>query len=135
MPATFEKIAATSKASTMSMKTKQWPGMKSKHGNLIEVGTDEELEHVLSTAGKRPVVVNYGAPWCQACQGMLPAFYKCSNDFPAPMFVIVDVDKCSKNSENVRYTPTFRFFREGQAVDEFHGAGPQRLRDRVWLQS
>ncbi|CAI5482302.1 unnamed protein product [Closterium sp. Yama58-4] len=80
------------------------------------------------------VVVTYGASWCHACSKMLPTFFNLSNEYSRPIFVYADVDKCTQMAEDVRYTPTFRFFREGSKVDEFYGAGPQRLRDRVWLQ-
>ncbi|GJP34097.1 hypothetical protein CLOM_g18562 [Closterium sp. NIES-68] len=108
-----------------------------RNNNLLEAKSDSELSQVLVEAKKtkRPVVVTYGASWCHACSKMLPTFFNLSNEYSRPIFVYADVDKCSQMAEDVRYTPTFRFFREGSKVDEFYGAGPQRLRDRVWLQS
>jgi len=66
---------------------------------------------------------------------MLPTFFNLSNEYARPLFVYADVDKCARLSETVKYTPTFEFYRDGDKVDEFYGAGVQRLRDRVWLQA
>ncbi|XP_024384420.1 thioredoxin-like 3-3 isoform X2 [Physcomitrium patens] len=78
-------------------------------------------------------VVNYGAPWCHVCQHMLPTFCNLSNEYASALFIYADVDKCYETTRDVRYTPTFRFYRDGEKVDDFYGAGPQRLRDRIWL--
>jgi len=72
---------------------------------------------------------------CQACRQMLPTFCNLSNDHASTLFIYADVDKCAGTTQDVRYTPTFRFYQDGNKVDEFYGAGPQRLRDRVWLHS
>ncbi|CAM6025246.1 unnamed protein product [Sphagnum balticum] len=105
------------------------------HGNLASAHNDDELLNLLqqAKASKRTAVVNYGAPWCHACRKMLPTFCNLSNDHADALFIYADVDKCSETTQDVRYTPTFRFYRDGDKVDEFYGAGPQRLRDRVWL--
>ena len=70
---------------------------------------------------------------CHACRHMLPTFCNLSNEYDSALFIYADVDKCYETTRDVRYTPTFRFYRDGEKVDEFYGAGPQRLRDRVWL--
>ncbi|CAK9233897.1 unnamed protein product [Sphagnum troendelagicum] len=105
------------------------------HGNLASAHNDDELLNLLqqAKASKRTAVVNYGAPWCHACRKMLPTFCNLSNDHADALFIYADVDKCAETTQDVRYTPTFRFYRDGDKVDEFYGAGPQRLRDRVWL--
>lgn len=72
---------------------------------------------------------------CHACRQMLPTFCNLSNDYPNSLFIYTDIDECPEETQDVRYTPTFRFYRGGERVDEFYGAGPQRLRDRVWLQA
>ena len=72
---------------------------------------------------------------CHACSKMMPTFFKLCNEYSNPLFVYADVEKCATSTSDVRYTPTFRFYRDGEKVDEFYGAGAQRLRDRVWLQS
>ncbi|CAM6105027.1 unnamed protein product [Calypogeia fissa] len=106
-------------------------------GNLVSATTDKELSDFLLQAksAKRPAVVNYGATWCHVCGQMLPTFCNASNEHPKSLFIYADIDKCEQETQDVRYTPTFRFYRDGEKVDEFYGAGPQRLRDRLWLHS
>eukprot|EP00897_Mesotaenium_endlicherianum_P010364 jgi/Mesen1/9356/ME000061S08800 len=117
--------------------SRPWNGMLGNPSNMKEVKDDDELKRVMqeARAAKRTLVVNYGASWCHACSQMAPTFWNISNEFQRPLFVYADVDKCTVSTDEIKYTPTFRFYRDGEKVDEFFGAGPQRLRDRVWLQS
>eukprot|EP00250_Pteridium_aquilinum_P004759 c14958_g1_i1 orf=57-497(+) len=107
------------------------------HGNLRSAQGDQHLKDLLLQAkdSKQTAVVSYGAKWCHACRQMLPTFCNLSNDYPNALFIYTDIDECPDETQDVRYTPTFRFYRGGDKVDEFYGAGPQRLRDRVWLQA
>ncbi|KAF3340264.1 Thioredoxin-like 3-3 [Carex littledalei] len=76
----------------------------------------------------------WGIP-CQVCSLILPAFCRLSNDFKKLSFVYANIDECPETTQNIRYTPTFQFYRDGEKVDEMYGAGEQRLRDRLWLHS
>ncbi|GLJ44970.1 hypothetical protein SUGI_0946640 [Cryptomeria japonica] len=105
------------------------------HGNLKSVHDDNELKEVFKhlKATKTPAIISYGASWCYVCRDILPTFCNLSNEYPNSVFVYADVDECPEVTKDVRYTPTFRFFRDGDVADEFYGAGQQRLRDRAWL--
>eukprot|EP00252_Welwitschia_mirabilis_P025977 TRINITY_DN8316_c2_g2_i3.p1 TRINITY_DN8316_c2_g2~~TRINITY_DN8316_c2_g2_i3.p1 ORF type:complete len:135 (+),score=20.54 TRINITY_DN8316_c2_g2_i3:195-599(+) len=104
-------------------------------GNLMTVHDDNEFTVLMRQLKlkKTPAVISYGASWCHICHDMLPTFYKLSSKYSKSMFIYVDVDECPEATKDVRYTPTFRFIRDGDRVDEFYGAGQQRLRDRAWL--
>eukprot|EP01018_Ginkgo_biloba_P016221 Gb_29780 [translate_table: standard] len=106
-------------------------------GNLKSAHNDKELKEFLRhlKATKTPAVISYGASWCRVCREILPTFCNLSNEYPKSVFIYADVDECPEATQDIRYTPTFRFFQDGDRVDEFYGAGPQRLRDRVWLHS
>ncbi|KAF3340266.1 Thioredoxin-like 3-3 [Carex littledalei] len=110
---------------------------KNLYGNLRSASGDEQLMEILSAikASKSPAVINYGSSWCQVCSHILPAFCRLSNDFKKLSFVYADIDECPETTQNIRYTPTFQFYRDGEKVDEMYGAGEQRLRDRLWLHS
>ncbi|KAL5710019.1 hypothetical protein ACHQM5_020634 [Ranunculus cassubicifolius] len=107
------------------------------HGNLKSASTDENhLEFLQSfKSSKIPAVIKYGASWCQVCSQILPKFCQLSNDFPKLTFLYTDIDECPETTQQIRYTPTFHFFRDGEKVDEMIGAGEERLRDRIWLHS
>ncbi|KAL9268246.1 Thioredoxin-like 3-3-like protein [Drosera capensis] len=78
-----------------------------RHGNLKTASSDQNLTDFLHHIrfSKSPAVVNY------------------------------DIDECPETTQNIRYTPTFHFYREGERVDEMFGAGEERLLDRLWLHS
>ena len=71
---------------------------------------------MLNEAGPRPVVVDFGAPWCDHCRTMVPVFVRLSEQFPLALFVLADVDKLPDSTRDVRYTPTFAFYSRGRKV-------------------
>lgn len=107
------------------------------NGNLKSVSSDQNLKDLLQNikSSKTSAVVNYGASWCHVCSQILPTFCQLSNEFPKLSFIYADIDECPETTQNIRYTPTFHFFRDGERVDEMLGAGEQRLQDRLWLHS
>ncbi|KDP29169.1 hypothetical protein JCGZ_16558 [Jatropha curcas] len=108
-----------------------------RHGNLKSASSDQNLLEILSDikASKTTAVINYGASWCRVCSQILPAFCKVSNNFPKLSFIYADIDECPETTLQIRYTPTFHFYRDGERVDELFGAGEERLHDRLWLHS
>lgn len=72
---------------------------------------------------------------CGVCSQIFPAFEELSNNFKGIKFVYADIDECPETTRNIRYTPTFQFYRNGEKVDEMFGTGEERLRDRLWLHS
>ncbi|KAE8726644.1 Thioredoxin-like 3-3 [Hibiscus syriacus] len=108
-----------------------------KHGNLINASSDENLRDILLRikSTKIPTVINYGASWCGVCSQILPAFCKLSNQFPKLSFVYTNINECPETMQNIRYTPTFHFYRDDKRVDEMFGAGEERLHDCLWLYS
>ncbi|XP_039132561.1 thioredoxin-like 3-3 [Dioscorea cayenensis subsp. rotundata] len=107
------------------------------HGNLKSAVGDAHLKDILQNikSSKTPTVINYGASWCRVCSQILPAFCQLSNKFPKLSFVYADIDECPETTQDIRYTPTFRFYQDGERVDEMLGAGEERLEDRLWLHS
>ncbi|XP_077221766.1 thioredoxin superfamily protein [Tasmannia lanceolata] len=108
-----------------------------RHGNLQKASSDQQLKEVMHNikSSKNPAVINYGASWCRVCSQILPTFCQLSIEFPKLSFVYADIDECPETTLNIRYTPTFHFFRDGERVDEMLGAGEERLHDRLWLHS
>ncbi|KFK36564.1 hypothetical protein AALP_AA4G139800 [Arabis alpina] len=105
--------------------------------NLKTAQTDQSFLNILHQikTSKSPAVINYGASWCHVCSQILPVFHKLSSSFPGHTFVYTDIDECPETTQQIRYTPTFQFYRDGEKVDEMYGAGEERLHDRLWLHS
>ncbi|CAI0471361.1 unnamed protein product [Linum tenue] len=72
---------------------------------------------------------------CSSCSQILPAFLRLSDHFPKLSFVYADIDECPETTNNIRFAPSFHFYRDGEKVDEIIGAGEERLHDRLWLHS
>ncbi|XP_044967525.1 thioredoxin-like 3-3 isoform X2 [Hordeum vulgare subsp. vulgare] len=107
------------------------------HGSVRCAGSDPQLRQMLDSlrSSKSSAVINYGASWCGVCSQILPPFCRFSNEFKNLTFIYAHVDECPETTQNIRYTPTFHFYRDGERVDEMFGAGEERLRDRLWLHS
>lgn len=109
------------------------------------------------------MVVDFGASWCDHCRGMLPAVMGLTEKFAKHLFVLADVDSVPDTAADVRYTPTFSFYRRNRKVrlhtttyppapgglcaadggngirrgrvqvDEVYGVNQQQLHDHIWL--
>ncbi|KAM0846292.1 hypothetical protein ACQ4PT_055775 [Festuca glaucescens] len=106
-------------------------------GSVRSAGSDSQLRQMLDSlkSSKSPAVINYGASWCRVCSQILPHFCRFSNEFKNLTFIYAHVDECPETTQNIRYTPSFHFYRDGEKVDEMIGAGEERLHDRLWLHS
>mmetsp|Transcript_31370 Transcript_31370/g.43528 ORF Transcript_31370/g.43528 Transcript_31370/m.43528 type:complete len:136 (+) Transcript_31370:211-618(+) len=106
---------------------------KRKTDNLVGATSDFELQTLIKQTQDKPVIVDFGAAWCDHCKGILPAFVRMTQEFSKPLFVLTDVDNVPTESKDIRYTPTFSFYNKGRKVDELYGVNQQQLRDHIWL--
>ncbi|KQJ84023.1 thioredoxin-like 3-3 isoform X2 [Brachypodium distachyon] len=113
------------------------PLPSSSHSSVHSAGSDPQLKQMLDClkSTKCPAVINYGASWCGVCSQILRPFCRFSTEFKNLTFIYADIDECPETTQNIRYTPTFHFYRDGERVDEMLGTGEERLHDRLWLHS
>lgn len=72
----------------------------------------------------QPVLVEFGAKWCQPCQKMAPILAQVSNDYAGKLKVVqVDVDNNRRLAEQYAQggLPTFVVFEGGKAKEMFVG--------------
>ncbi len=79
------------------------------------------------------MVVNFGSSWCAHCHRLFPHFLKLVPAFPSLKFAVAQVDYMKEAPRGVTHTPTLAVLDRGRKVDQFFGANPQQLRDRLWL--
>ena len=88
-------------------------GMPDAGGNLSAVRGEDQFGRTLWEKGKNGalVVVKYGAAWCKHCPMMLPEFGAAARRHPEAHFVLADVDTLPDTGKDIRFTPTFSFYR------------------------
>lgn len=102
--------------------------------SVIELQDDSEFTTHLSDAGaQRLVVVDFSATWCGPCTMIAPFFKQLSVQYPAAMFIKVDVDKCpgTAAANNVTAMPSFIFYRNRVILDKLRGANKTELENKI----
>jgi putative thioredoxin len=95
---------------------------------IIDV-TRENYAQVMEASFKVPVLIDFWASWCQPCQVLMPVLAKLAEEYQGKFLL----GKLNTEQEQeiaaqfgIRSIPNVKLFRNGQPVDEFLGALPER---------
>ena len=97
----------------------------------IDVSTQNFRELVVEASLRKPVIVDFWAPWCAPCRALGPVLEKLEAEYGG-RFTLAKVNS-DENQElaahyGVRGIPNVKAFVGGEVVDEFSGALPERQR-------
>ena len=86
--------------------------------SVTQIADVREVKDLISS---QPfVIVDFMAQWCGPCKMIAPKIKKLAELYPNVTFIKVDVDQMDPSfiaSENVSAMPTFRFYKNGKAVE------------------
>jgi putative thioredoxin len=95
---------------------------------IIDV-TRENYPQLMEASFEVPVLMDFWASWCQPCQVLMPILAKLAEEYQGRFLL----GKLNTEEEQeiaaqfgIRSIPTVKLFRDGQPVDEFMGALPER---------
>jgi putative thioredoxin len=96
--------------------------------HALDVGLADFAQHVLEESKRRPVVVDFWAPWCGPCKSLKPILEKLAAEYGGK-FLLAKINS-DENQElaaryGVRGIPSVKAFVGGAPVDEFSGALPE----------
>jgi putative thioredoxin len=95
---------------------------------IIDV-TRENYAQVMKASFEVPVLIDFWASWCQPCQALMPVLAKLADEYQGK-FVLGKLNTEEQQEIaaqfGIRSIPNVKLFRNGQPVDEFMGALPER---------
>ncbi|WP_078084037.1 thioredoxin [Microbulbifer mangrovi] len=96
---------------------------------IVEVTAQNAQQVLIEESMKRPVVVDVWAEWCEPCKQLMPVLEKLANEY-AGQFLLAklnaDTEQALAGQLGVRSLPTVMVLKEGQPVDGFAGAQPEK---------
>jgi thioredoxin 1 len=92
---------------------------------MSEIILNDQNFEAEALQAKKPVLVDFWAPWCGPCQMMGPVIEELAKELEGKAIVAklnVDENQATAEKYNVMSIPTFIIFKGGEIVEEISGA-------------
>ena len=97
--------------------------------NVVDIDQNNAQQYLIDESFKRPVVVDFWADWCAPCKQLMPLLEKLADEYAGAFLLAkINADEQQGISQQlgVRSLPTVMVFKDGQPVDGFAGAQPEK---------
>ncbi|WP_237066004.1 thioredoxin [Microbulbifer guangxiensis] len=96
---------------------------------IVDVTAENAQQVLIDESMKRPVLVDFWADWCEPCKQLMPVLEKLANEYQGQFLlakVNADTEQMLAGQLGVRSLPTVMVLKDGQPVDGFAGAQPEK---------
>ncbi|RYY04365.1 MAG: thioredoxin [Gammaproteobacteria bacterium] len=97
--------------------------------NVIEINLENAKQYLVDESFNRPVLIDFWADWCAPCKTLMPILEKLANEYAGAFLLAkVNADEMNMISSQfgVRSLPTVMLMKDGQPIDGFAGALPEK---------
>lgn len=97
--------------------------------NIVEINLENAKQYLIEESFIRPVLIDFWAEWCAPCKSLMPILEKLANEYTGAFLLAkVNADEMNMISSQfgVRSLPTVILMKDGQPIDGFAGALPEK---------
>lgn len=97
--------------------------------HIVNITLENAKELLIDESFKRPVVADFWADWCGPCKSLMPVLEKIAKEYDGA-FLLAKIDTEEQHMISaqfgIRSLPTVMVIKDGQPVDGFMGALPEK---------
>ena len=97
--------------------------------NIVEINLENAKQYLVDESFTRPVLIDFWADWCAPCKNLMPILEKLAHEYDGAFLLAkVNADEMEMISSQfgVRSLPTVVLMKDGQPIDGFTGALPEK---------